>query len=271
MWTVRINFKKSHMFVFTEGHMVGNGQWAEPSPHSGSFFPELFQGGDTEKLHHFSATAADTHFLVFSSLVNPPWTHAPFPSPPNEGTLHGSLLAHSDLSSLHFLSQRLWLKTLWQIILNANHQSWVCVLLTTPGPFISFFPSLPPSSPSLLPSSTVRVLAMRRQDLQSLFWHAGSLITACGIKFPEQGSNLGLLHWKQRVLATGTTGEIPTFYFKTILNLQKIKRRVWRILLYLLSKDPSQILPIVPITAFVAKTSFQHPCFTRLSCCSNLL
>ena len=150
MWTVRINFKKSHVFVFTEGCMVGNGQWAEPISNSASFFPHLFQGGDTAKLQWLSAPAADTHFSVFSSLVNPPWTHAPFPSPPNAGTLYGSLLAHSDLPSLYFLSQRLWLKTLWPIILNANHQSWVCALLTTSGPLISFFSSLPPPPPLLL-------------------------------------------------------------------------------------------------------------------------
>ena len=26
--------------------------------------------------------------------------------------------------------------------------------------------------------------------------HAGSLVAACGIQFPEQGSNLGLSHWE---------------------------------------------------------------------------
>ena len=190
---------------------------------SASFFPHLFQGGDTAKLQCLSAPAADTHFSVFSSLVNPPWTHAPFPSPPNAGTLYGSLLAHSDLPSLYFLSQRLWLKNPWPIILNGNHQSWVCALLTTSGPFISFFSSLPPSSPSLLPSFTVRVLVVCRQDLQSSFWHVRSLVTACGIKFPDQGSNLGLLHWKHRVLATGLPGKFLLFILKQFWIYRKLK------------------------------------------------
>ena len=30
-----------------------------------------------------------------------------------------------------------------------------------------------------------------------LVWHWGSLVEACGIWFPEQGSNLGPLHWEQ--------------------------------------------------------------------------
>ena len=32
------------------------------------------------------------------------------------------------------------------------------------------------------------------------------LVAACGIQFPEQGSNLGLSHWECRVLATGPPG-----------------------------------------------------------------
>ena len=29
------------------------------------------------------------------------------------------------------------------------------------------------------------------------------IVTACGIKFPDQGWNPGLLHWEHRVSATG--------------------------------------------------------------------
>ena len=36
--------------------------------------------------------------------------------------------------------------------------------------------------------------------------HTGSLIVACGIWFPDQGLNLGPLHWECRVLATGSPG-----------------------------------------------------------------
>ena len=45
-------------------------------------------------------------------------------------------------------------------------------------------------------------------------WHVGSLVVTyellvatCGIKFPEQGLNPGLLHWKLGVLATGPPGK----------------------------------------------------------------
>ena len=35
------------------------------------------------------------------------------------------------------------------------------------------------------------------------------LAVACTILFPDQGSNLGLLHWEPRVLATGPLGKSP--------------------------------------------------------------
>ena len=33
-------------------------------------------------------------------------------------------------------------------------------------------------------------------DPWSLLWHVGSLVVACGIQFPDQGSNLGPLLWE---------------------------------------------------------------------------
>ena len=45
------------------------------------------------------------------------------------------------------------------------------------------------------------------QDFQSSLWSAGSLVSACGIWLPDQGSNLGPLHWEHRVLATGPSGK----------------------------------------------------------------
>ena len=33
-------------------------------------------------------------------------------------------------------------------------------------------------------------------DPWSLLWHVGSLVVACGIQFPYQGSNLGPLLWE---------------------------------------------------------------------------
>ena len=48
----------------------------------------------------------------------------------------------------------------------------------------------------------------------SLLWHVGSLVVACkllvaacGIRFPDQGSNPGSLHWECGVLAIGPPGK----------------------------------------------------------------
>ena len=38
--------------------------------------------------------------------------------------------------------------------------------------------------------------------VRSQLQHVGSLFVTCGIKFPDQGSNLGLLLWECRVLTT---------------------------------------------------------------------
>ena len=55
---------------------------------------------------------------------------------------------------------------------------------------------------------------------QSLLQRVGSLVVACGllvvaceIQFPDQGSNLGPLHWEFRVLATGPPGKSLTSNF----------------------------------------------------------
>ena len=47
-------------------------------------------------------------------------------------------------------------------------------------------------------------------------WHAESLVAACellvmacGISFPNQGSNLGPLHWERVILATGLPEDLP--------------------------------------------------------------
>ena len=47
----------------------------------------------------------------------------------------------------------------------------------------------------------------------SLIVHAESLVVACGIQFPNQGSNLGPLHWELGV--PGTTRDVPEHHFKT--------------------------------------------------------
>ena len=42
---------------------------------------------------------------------------------------------------------------------------------------------------------------------------------ACGIYFPDQGSNLGPLHWEHEVSATGPPGKSPAFLFSPPLLL----------------------------------------------------
>ena len=41
---------------------------------------------------------------------------------------------------------------------------------------------------------------------RSQLQHVGPLVVACGIQFPDQGWNLGPLHWEQGVSATGPPG-----------------------------------------------------------------
>ena len=54
----------------------------------------------------------------------------------------------------------------------------------------------------------------------SQLWHANSqLWHACGIQFPDQGSNPGPLHWECGILpAPGTTREVPSLCFWTHKN-----------------------------------------------------
>ena len=42
-------------------------------------------------------------------------------------------------------------------------------------------------------------------------WHTGSLGVACGIQFPDQGSNLGPLHWQRGVLPLDHQGSLDDF------------------------------------------------------------
>ena len=50
-------------------------------------------------------------------------------------------------------------------------------------------------------------LSWGKQDLRSLVAACQLLIVACGIWLPDQGSNLGPLHWKHGTLATGSPGK----------------------------------------------------------------
>ena len=73
--------------------------------------------------------------------------------------------------------------------------------------FHSFFlPSfLPPSLPFLYLFIYLAALGFScgMQDI---------LVEACGIQFPDQGSNPGPLHWEHRVLITGSPGKSPLVF-----------------------------------------------------------
>lgn len=47
---------------------------------------------------------------------------------------------------------------------------------------------------------------------RSLVAACGLLAVACGVQFSDEGLNLGPLHWKPRVLATGLPGEFYSFF-----------------------------------------------------------
>ena len=59
----------------------------------------------------------------------------------------------------------------------------------------------------------VRDFAIDRYTLLSFFlpffWLHWALVVACGIQFPDQGSNPGPLHWERGVLTTGPPGKSP--------------------------------------------------------------
>ena len=50
-------------------------------------------------------------------------------------------------------------------------------------------------------------LSCSTRDLPNFLQSVGSLVVACRISFPDQGSNLCPLHWEHGVLATGTPGK----------------------------------------------------------------
>ena len=56
--------------------------------------------------------------------------------------------------------------------------------------------------------------------------HTGSLVMACGIQFPDQGSNPGPLPWEGRVLATGPPGKCLGFAFNVLSENQKTQKMV---------------------------------------------
>ena len=51
--------------------------------------------------------------------------------------------------------------------------------------------------------------------LGSQLQHAGSLVVACEIQFPDQGSNPGPLHWEHGISTTGPPGKSPACTFES--------------------------------------------------------
>ena len=77
-----------------------------------------------------------------------------------------------------------------------------------------------PNFPTCLPTLVIFPLLKRLFGCtRSALWHANSA-AACGIHFPDQGSNPGPLHWGHRVLATGPPGKsLSPFLINKIYSL----------------------------------------------------
>ena len=56
--------------------------------------------------------------------------------------------------------------------------------------------------------------------LKLFFIYLAVLGPNCGLwdQFPDQGSNMGPLHWEHRVLDTGPTGKSPFAYFFFLIS-----------------------------------------------------
>ena len=77
-------------------------------------------------------------------------------------------------------------------------------------------------------SCSTQDLQSSLQHVKSFSWsmqdlwlqHANPLIVAFGIQFPNQGPNLGPLHWESGVLATGPAGKASEnlYFFNELLN-----------------------------------------------------
>ena len=64
----------------------------------------------------------------------------------------------------------------------------------------------------------LRVLVIACGIFNLCFSMQALLDAACGIQFPDQGSNPGPRHWQHGVLATGPPGKSLTLHFESILQ-----------------------------------------------------
>ena len=70
-------------------------------------------------------------------------------------------------------------------------------------------------------------------SMQDLYlWHANSLVApcdllavACGIYFPNQGLNLGPIHWELKVLSTGLPEVLQHLFFMKIFKQTRNRRK----------------------------------------------
>ena len=99
------------------------------------------------------------------------------------------------------------------------------------------------------------------QDLPDLLWHAGSLVVACRIEFPDRGSNSGTWPWKQslshwttrevlRPIALKSTYALTTakFYPQTILFIFSLKPSTPMV--FCISIKTYSILPVAEAKTF---------------------
>ena len=85
------------------------------------------------------------------------------------------------------------------------------------------------------------------------------LVVACGIQFPNQGLNLGPLHWDPGVLATGPPGKSPTLVLVSSLLFKLIFFNVY----HFSNKSHKNINK--KIASFDIKVSWKYPfdCLTN--------
>ena len=72
------------------------------------------------------------------------------------------------------------------------------------------------------------------------------LVAACGIQFPDQGQNLGPLHWEHKVLATGPLGKSPKIFLSCLQKNLHLHKHLYLDAIYLKyllirMKDPGHI------------------------------
>ena len=68
-----------------------------------------------------------------------------------------------------------------------------------------------------------KVLGWLVEYLTFFFFCLGQVLVAvCGIYFPNQGLNLGSLHWERGVLAIGPPGKSPDTAFKEMEQIYEI-------------------------------------------------